>query len=62
MGRVFIISTMTVLMRENYKIFRPVKPKTNQLEETSRTLIDIATEYWCIPLNTKETVTFTVRE
>jgi hypothetical protein len=38
---------MTVLsMRENYKIFEPVLKnilETNQLEETSRTLIDIAT-------------------
>jgi hypothetical protein len=38
---------MTVLsMRENYKIFEPVLKNilgANQLEETSRTLIDIAT-------------------
>jgi hypothetical protein len=48
---------MTVLsMRENYKIFEPVLKNilgTNQLEETSRTLIDIATG-WCIRTNTKK--------
>jgi hypothetical protein len=50
--------------RENYKIFEPVPKeytRANQLEETSRTLIDIATGTDAYT-NTKETFTVLVYE